>query len=279
MGFSIQGVVSIIELVVYIPCLVAAFIVCNRHGFRRGSGWIYTLILCLVRIIGAACQQVSYTNNDSSLIKTALILDSIGLFSPFSQLSVYSPAHNVDTTNTTAPHPLLTTKHFRLVQLLITLGLILSIAGGTSDPDLSSSPTSSSPTSSSPSSDSDSSDTSSSSTTKAAPILYLISLLAITLGLLIAWRRTSSIPRPKRKLAPAITLALPLIAVRLLYSILAAFVHDSNNTLSVVDGSVAVRGCMALVEEVLVVGLYLGLGFVLGGIGGEGRGGRGERGD
>lgn len=79
MGFSRQGIVSIIELVVYIPCLVAAFIVCSRHGFRRSSGWIYTLILCLVRIIGAACQLASYTNNAPSLIKTALILDSIGL--------------------------------------------------------------------------------------------------------------------------------------------------------------------------------------------------------
>lgn len=79
MGFTKQGIVSIIELVVYIPCIVAAFIVCSRHGFRRSSGWIYTLILCLVRIIGAVCQLASYTDNSAGLIKTALILDSIGL--------------------------------------------------------------------------------------------------------------------------------------------------------------------------------------------------------
>jgi len=79
MAFSTQGVVSIIELVLYIPFLAAAFIVCSRHGFRRSSGWIYTLILCLVRIIGAACQLATYANHDTDLIKTALILDSVGL--------------------------------------------------------------------------------------------------------------------------------------------------------------------------------------------------------
>ena len=66
---------------------------------------------------------------------------------------------------------------------------------------------------------------------------------------------------------------------------------DSNNTLSAADGSVAVRVCMALVEKVLVVGLYLGQGLLWGGgkegtgregnlMGGlgkrEGKGGQGE---
>lgn len=50
--------------------------------------------------------------------------------------------------------------------------------------------------------------------------------------------------------------------------------HDS--TFNLVDGSVPVRVCMALVEEVLVVALYLVLGFVLGGWGGGAQQGTGE---
>lgn len=79
MHFDAHGWVSIVELVVYTPSLIAAFIICSRHGFKRSSGWIFTLILCLVRIIGAACQLVTYYDRSPDIIKATLILDSIGV--------------------------------------------------------------------------------------------------------------------------------------------------------------------------------------------------------
>lgn len=74
-----QGYVSIVELIVYIPALVTAIIVTSRHGFHRASGWIYTVILCVVRIAGAICQLLSYTDHSDGLLKATLIIDSIGL--------------------------------------------------------------------------------------------------------------------------------------------------------------------------------------------------------
>jgi hypothetical protein len=68
MGFSIEGVVSIIELVVYIPCLMAACIVCSPRIPPQLGVDLHPHPLP-GRIIGAACQLVSYTNNDPSLIK------------------------------------------------------------------------------------------------------------------------------------------------------------------------------------------------------------------
>jgi hypothetical protein len=79
MALTAAGYVSIVELVVYFPALFAAAFITKRHGFHRASGWIYTVILCLVRIIGACCQLASYSNHSSGLITATLIIDSIGI--------------------------------------------------------------------------------------------------------------------------------------------------------------------------------------------------------
>lgn len=79
MKFSARGGISILELGVYLPALVIAVIVCSRHGFGRASGWIYTLILCVVRILGACCQLATYSSQSSGLLEATIILDTIGL--------------------------------------------------------------------------------------------------------------------------------------------------------------------------------------------------------
>lgn len=71
--------VSIFELVIYSPLLVAASVLCKRHGFRRSSGWVYILILCIVRIAGSACNLVTYNAPSTSLYQAVFILDSIGI--------------------------------------------------------------------------------------------------------------------------------------------------------------------------------------------------------
>jgi hypothetical protein len=79
MKFNSRGGVSIFELIVNFPAIVVAAIVCSRHGFSRSSGWIFTLILCLVRIIGACCQLATYHSETKGLLEAVIILDSIGI--------------------------------------------------------------------------------------------------------------------------------------------------------------------------------------------------------
>lgn len=85
------GYLSIAEIVVYVPALIAAIYTTARHGFHRSSGWVFTVVLCVIRIIGAACQLCTYSNNSSGLLEAVLILDSIGI-SPllFATLGVLS---------------------------------------------------------------------------------------------------------------------------------------------------------------------------------------------
>lgn len=79
MKFSGRGGVSIFELIFYFPAIVVATIVCSRHGFGRSAGWVFTLILCLIRIIGACCQLATYNSPTEGLLEAVIILESIGI--------------------------------------------------------------------------------------------------------------------------------------------------------------------------------------------------------
>jgi hypothetical protein len=73
-----SDVVAAIELAVYFPASILAIVVCVRHGFNRSSGWIYTLVLCVVRIAGAICQFLSRQDHSNGFIEAKIIIDSIG---------------------------------------------------------------------------------------------------------------------------------------------------------------------------------------------------------
>jgi len=88
MQFNARGGISILELAIYTPSLLLAGYICQRHGFSRSSGWIFTLILCLIRIIGACCQLATYSHQSTGLIEAAIIL---GTFSPRAAFSL--PEH------------------------------------------------------------------------------------------------------------------------------------------------------------------------------------------
>ncbi|KAI1121819.1 hypothetical protein F5Y10DRAFT_271696 [Nemania abortiva] len=241
MTISATGIVSIVELIVYIPALIAAIVVCSRHGIHRASGWIYTVILCMVKIAGAICQLLATSNQSSGLLTATIILDSIGI-SPllFATLGVIS--RFVDWILFRGIE-LFSTKQFRFVQVLITIGLILSIVGGTSG------------------SSSDGGQVTVASTSKAGIILYLVAFLGLTFFLVVSFSYRNRVPTQERRCSVAVAVAWPFILVRLVYSVLAVFLH--NSTFSIIGGSVAVHAALAVVEEFLVVIDYLVLGFSL----------------
>lgn len=138
---------------------------------------------------------------------------------------------------------ILTVKHFRLIQVLITVALILSIAGGSSgntNPD----GTVTVPT-----------------TSKAGVALFIVAYCAICLVLLVSMPSIGHVPTLEKRIAIGVIVALPFILTRLIYSALVVFVH--NHLFNVIDGSVAVFAAMAVVEEFIVVFIYLLLGFTL----------------
>lgn len=104
MAIDANQIVSVVEIVVYVPALLLSLIVCNRHGFSRSSGyvnlesrhcdqtktlihadqleshrWYYTFTLSLIRIIGDVLLLLTYSNTSTGLLIAAVIFDHIGL--------------------------------------------------------------------------------------------------------------------------------------------------------------------------------------------------------
>lgn len=233
--------VAVLGLIFYIPAFSLALYVCIKHGFRRSSGWLYILILCLVRIIGSVCQFISNKNPSTGLLQAVLILDSIGI-SPLLLATLGVLSRFVDFVNTRAT-PIFTVRHFRIVQIILTLGVVLSIAGGTSIT-LSADGSYKSATSS-----------------KVGVLLYIVGFSATIIISLVSVPRRSVVPGKERHVPVVIFLAIPFIVVRLLYSVLCAFGH--NRLFSIATGSVSVTIGMSVIEEFVVVGMYILLGLWL----------------
>ncbi|CAO2649421.1 Nn.00g068060.m01.CDS01 [Neocucurbitaria sp. VM-36] len=236
-----RDIVSLIELLFYVPTSLLALIVCFRHGFHRSSGWLYTLILCTVRIAGAICQFLSHSNHSDGLIQATVIIDSIGL-SPLLLATLGLLSRLVSFVNVKST-PTITLKHFRILQLLITVGLILSIVGGTSG-NIQPNGTVQVDT-----------------TSKAGIILLIVAYAGLVLIYFISASKVSIVPNKERRVSVAIFCALPLILVRLVYSACAVFLH--SHLFSIVTGSVVVHVVMAIIEEFIVVAIYILLGFLV----------------
>jgi hypothetical protein len=239
-----HGYVSIVELIVFIPCLILGFVVCLRHGFKRTSGWIFILILSVIRIAGAICQLLTYDNPTEGLIKATLILDSIGI-APLLLAVLGVLSRLVDWINASMKDPKINSKVFRIIQLVIGISLILGILGVTSPKSQAADGTFIPPT-----------------VSKVGIVLNIIVFIVITIIFVVSLPHGSAVPGPERPLRVYIPIALVAIAIRLLYSTLCIFVHDS--TFSLFDGSITANVLMAIVEEFFVAIITLALGFKLG---------------
>ena len=133
----------------------------------------------------------------------------------------------------------LTTIHFRAIQTLITVGLILSIVGGSSS-------------------------TSSTgvykvqTTSKVGIVLFIVAYVALALITVFSTFKLSCAETGEKRLVLAVILALPFILVRLAYSGLAALGH--NRDFNLIDGSVVLVVVMSVLMEFAVVFIYLLVG-------------------
>jgi len=224
--------------------LILGFVVCLRHGFKRTSGWIFILILSVIRIAGAICQLLTYDNPTEGLIKATLILDSVGI-APLLLAVLGVLSRLVDWINASMKDPKINSKVFRIMQLVIGISLILGILGVTSPKSQAADGTFIPPT-----------------VSKVGIVLNIIVFIVITIIFVVSLPHGSAVPGPERPLRVYIPIALVAIAIRLLYSTLCIFVHDS--TFSLFDGSIAANVLMAIVEEFFVAIITLALGFKLG---------------
>lgn len=130
---------------------------------------------------------------------------------------------------------------FRAIGLVPLVALILSIVGATQNSDITHSLVN--------------------TETRVGLVLYLVTW-AIVCGLLIFLAsRSSSIEDGEHRLLLAVALSLPLILVRLIYSLVYSFGHQAE--FSMLSGNVTIQLVMSVLEEIVIVLICLGIGLTL----------------
>ena len=236
--------VSIAEIIVYIPALAVAAWLSIRHGFGRSSGWIYLNIFCLARIIGPCMQLATISSpNNVGLYTGSSILSNIGL-SPLELAALGLLSRVLGSINKS--HSTFIGTHFlKLIQVLVTVGLILGIVGGINASDAYQKTGTYQP----------------GTLNKAGTALLIASYVALVFTTIITYLHISHAERGEKRLLVAIAISLPFFLVRLVYSIFATFTH--NKDFNLLDGNLTVLICVSLIEEFIIVLTYEIVGLTL----------------
>ncbi|PYH92855.1 hypothetical protein BO71DRAFT_12490 [Aspergillus ellipticus CBS 707.79] len=233
---------SILDLIVYLPTLFIALWMAFHHGFQRNSDWIFLVIFSLVRIVGSCCYLATINDPSSIDLYTAwAVCMSIGL-SPLTLTctGLLSRANDSIRRKTgQGIHPLL----FKVVGLLTLVGLILCIVGQVENMG------------------SLSEMMNISSKAKVGYILFIIAWVGLCGLFALIGCKYHSIEDGEHRLLLAVGLSVPLLLVRLVYSLMGAFSH--NSMFSMLTGNVTVMLVMSVLEEIGIVLICLGVGLTL----------------
>ncbi|MCJ1228110.1 hypothetical protein MMC12_004771 [Toensbergia leucococca] len=226
-----QTKISIAELAFYVPAFVATVILLLRHGNTSRMGWIFLMIFMILRFTGAG-MEISSADGNTSITTASLIVSSIGI-SPL-LLSTQAILKNASESSRSF---LLSSWVFLALHINTILALGLTIAGAE---DLTSANTD---------------NTGNGRTLTRVGVLIFLAVLTVVTFLTILSFRTS-IPS---RLLYAIALSLPVLFVRIIYSICVYF--SSSATFSFTGGNAIVELCMAILMEFIVVIIYIVGGY------------------
>lgn len=134
-------------------------------------------------------------------------------------------------------------KVFSAISLVAIAGIVLAIYGGTESAD-------------SPTLDTN-------VLLKVSVILFVACYVAFVFLFLIFLRHLRDLPSGEQKLLLCFACCAPFMVVRYLYSILGTFVESLRGEFSVLTGSVTIFLCMAVIEEIIVVALFVLAGLSL----------------
>ncbi|KAE9366860.1 hypothetical protein N431DRAFT_417792 [Stipitochalara longipes BDJ] len=249
---STAEVIAYAELVVYIPIFLLTAIIIFRHGFQKQLGWIYLTIFCIVRVAGAIFEiKREHAPTNKTDIEWSEILQSVGL-SPLLMASMgllkrvmnnqflpTSGIANIITKRATANSR--RSRTIQIAQLPTMIALILCIAGGTDE--------------------ASNEISQGKNLTKIGIAIFAVIYVLLFALSVITMKDVGNAPREEKRIYIVVLIALPLIAVRLLWSILSAFGHSSDFSLQ--SPKPLIQLFMATIEEFIVVVCYTTVGLIV----------------
>ncbi|KAF2808024.1 uncharacterized protein BDZ99DRAFT_478526 [Mytilinidion resinicola] len=264
MALSNHGIIAAIEVAVYILLLAPAIHNVVHFGVRQHTGWLFMCIFSMFKITGASL--LIYTNENPSKASIGLqvatqIFYQIALGPLLSAtLSFFngSTPTKASKSSSRGVRGLLTNlPHFlRLIHLVVIVAVALGVMGG-----INRAPTSNGQINKSKYD-------SGATYSKISSCLLLVALIGITYGLIRYWSARSLMSEPQRTLLPAIGFAIPLLFMRVVYSLLASFTLDTSGNMNrtkifnMFSGNIAAYIVLAMLPQIGVVVLYSVTGFI-----------------
>ncbi len=242
--FDTYDGISAAEVGIYSIFLVGSVYLCIKHGFAKSAGWRALLLLSLLRLIGGGMRLATISMdqdpNNTTLVNLYIgwsVCNSLGL-GPLVLMLLGLLSRAFESMNRNG-HETIKPIFHRLIQLLMLIGMILLIVGGTqvNYPLDGSLPT----------------EYPLISRIGLALMIVVVGLLCLETALALMNRRY--VAPGERRLILVIVLSLPFVIVRVAYSALRIYGH--------VKSSAYLSLGMSVIMEVIVVTMCQILGFLL----------------
>lgn len=238
---------AIAIMILYAPGLIGAVICAFQHGLWPMDGWLPLLMYCIVRVVGAALQLATIGNSSSSV--TGLTIGAITLLLVgLSPLTVASGGLLRSAAQASSINPRTANVAFRVFTVVTIAGLVTGVMGSVNaGTDFANNGVYKLPVES-----------------KVSVGLFAGSWGLLAAGTAVTRRflsETSRTPRaPEGRLWWAVAIALPLLFVRILYTILSICNIAAFNYFS---GKVFIYGIMVILPEFICLVLFLYAGLTM----------------
>lgn len=237
-----RAIVAITSLAFYVPALPTSLKVAYAQGPGNNAAYVWLAVFACVRIVGFSLQLRAETHDqdaNSTFYTGVAVLGNIGL-SPL-LLSTVGMLSRVDGA---------VGRRMGCTLVLIALPILLALAlliAGSIDPTSQEGPT-----------------FSANGEIKAGVALYLICFIELCYATAIILFRKHLALRDDRNLGMVVALSLPFMLVRVLYITLFAFAdHGNSEWFNPISGDETTQLCMQVVQEYIIVLLFLLIGLNL----------------
>ncbi|KAK5114183.1 hypothetical protein LTR62_002753 [Meristemomyces frigidus] len=232
-----KGCLAATEIAFFAPILCIGIFLLFRHGFGKKLGWLYIVLLSLLRLIGGSVTLYMNINNTftSGLLETAAITSAIGTAPLLLALMGF-----LERINQNMEHEGLSTNLFRPLHLASLAALILAIIGGTDEAE---------------------GESVGRILIKVAAIIFLV----IYLALVAITVRTGTLSRhvlsTEHILLRACILVLPILLIRIIYTVCASFANQGS-VFYYQDVNVYISAFMQFLMEALTVSMFVFAGML-----------------
>lgn len=237
-----RAIVAITSLVLYVPALPACLKIAYAQGPGNNAAYVWLGIFTCIRVTGFSIQLYAEThdeNANTSLYTGVAVLLNIGL-SPL-LLSSVGMLSRVDGA---VGRRMACTLVLTAVPILLALALLVA---GSIDPTSQEGPT-----------------FSANGEIKAGVAVYFVCFIELCYATAIILFRKHLAIRDDRNLGLVVAISLPFMLVRVLYMTLFAFAaHGNSEFFNIISGDETTQLCMQVVQEYIIVFLYLLVGLNL----------------